>query len=374
MLKLGSIADDKIHLASIDGLRGIAVLMVLAVHTSQRVGNVATGSFNSSIVEQFINAGARGVQLFFLLSAFTLFRSSKIKFDREISPRRNFYIRRAFRILPLWWLVTALYTVLGNNDFAASLPSFLMYFGFIRYSPGVDIFPLGWSIFAEETFYLLLPLIFGFVTCIRRACMFFVALLALSLLWRVLAGSFGVPNENDFIFLFPLSHWFCFGLGILLFLIYEKKSWRALLNDARMAWMFDITAILALFVLLRTKYILASFGLAYVFIVSLSNSTLFGKIARSALLTRFGICCYSIYLLQFATLDYTDSFKDWLLGWMGVKGSSVEVRFLMWFPMVAFLNLTLGMVVFRFIEKPCVELGKKVIQSLERHPSAVTAE
>src|SRR2546425_10397928 len=123
MLKLDSIADEQLHLASIDGLRGIAVLMVLAVHTSQRVGNVAVGSFNSTTVEQFINAGARGVQLFFLLSAFTLFRSSKIKFDREMSPRRNFYIRRAFRILPLWWLITALYTLLGNGGFMASLPS-----------------------------------------------------------------------------------------------------------------------------------------------------------------------------------------------------------------------------------------------------------
>jgi peptidoglycan/LPS O-acetylase OafA/YrhL len=227
MLKLASIADKNIHLASIDGLRGIAVLMVLAVHTSQRVGNVAIGSFSSPTLEQFINAGARGVQLFFLLSAFTLFRSSKIKFDREMWPRRNFYIRRAFRILPLWWLVTALYTVLGNGDFMASVPSFLMYFGFIRYAPGVDIFPLGWSIFTEETFYLLLPLIFGFVTSIRRACMFFMALLSLALVWRVFAPSFSVPNQGEFIFLFPLSHWFCFGLGILLFLIYEQKSWKA---------------------------------------------------------------------------------------------------------------------------------------------------
>jgi peptidoglycan/LPS O-acetylase OafA/YrhL len=141
-----------------------------------------------------------------------------------------------------------------------------------------------------------------------------------------------------------------------------------------MAWLFDITAILALFVLLRINYILASFGLAYLFIVSLSNATLFGRIARSTLFTRFGICCYSIYLLQFAVLDCTDSLKVWLLSWMGVRGSSVEVRFLLWFPIVALLNLTLGVLVFRFIEKPCVELGKKVIQLLERHASAVTAE
>src|SRR6266545_836414 len=97
-----TIADPAIHLPAIDGLRGIAVLMVLAVHTSQRVGNVGLDAFQFPIIGEFVNAGARGVELFFLLSAFTLFRSSKAKYSQETNPRRNFYIRRAFRILPLW--------------------------------------------------------------------------------------------------------------------------------------------------------------------------------------------------------------------------------------------------------------------------------
>ena len=54
-----------------------------------------------------LQAGARGVQLFFMLSAFTLFASSKVRFARDRFPALNFYVRRAFRILPLWWAAVA---------------------------------------------------------------------------------------------------------------------------------------------------------------------------------------------------------------------------------------------------------------------------
>ncbi len=113
-----AIADPALHVPAIDGLRGIAVLMVLAVHTSQRVSNVGLEAFHFSLIGEFVNAGARGVELFFLLSAFTLFRSSKAKYSEECNPRRNFYIRRAFRILPLWWMAVTLYALWGAEVLA----------------------------------------------------------------------------------------------------------------------------------------------------------------------------------------------------------------------------------------------------------------
>lgn len=84
-----SIADSQIYRPYIDGLRGLAVLAVLGVHMP-----TGPGHFHFTGFEQLTAAGARGVQLFFLLSAFTLFRSLKSKYQKEASPRRNFYIRR----------------------------------------------------------------------------------------------------------------------------------------------------------------------------------------------------------------------------------------------------------------------------------------
>lgn len=94
-----SIADKADHRSYIDGWRGIAILLVIMVHTSQYCGNNGHGLFLLPFSERFFNSGARGVQLFFILSAFTLFNSSYRRFKIDASPRRDFYLRRAFRIL-----------------------------------------------------------------------------------------------------------------------------------------------------------------------------------------------------------------------------------------------------------------------------------
>jgi len=361
-----SIADSKTYLPYIDGLRGIAVLMVLAVHTSQRVGNIAPGSFHFSIVEELINAGARGVELFFLLSAFTLFRSSKVKYDEELNPRRNFYIRRAFRILPMWWSAITLYTLFGGGTFGASIPSYLMYFGFIRFLPGVDVFPLGWTIFVEETFYLFLPLIFGFIANIRRAGLFFILALALSIIWKELTYHFDISNQNAFVELFPLNHWYGFALGILLFYAQDNEFVKhRILQNSRSWRILDVLTVFVLFFVVRESRAAASFGLALFFLVTSSEYTILGKMCRLKLLKYFGVCCYSIYLLHFFVLDSTDGLKQQLLDFLGLGDASVEIRFLIWFPIVALINLMLGMLLFRYLEKPCVQLSKKVIHTLE---------
>lgn len=361
-----TIADSGIHLPAIDGLRGIAVLMVLAVHTSQRAGNVGSEAFQFPVIGEFINAGARGVELFFLLSAFTLFRSSKAKYAEESNPRRNFYIRRAFRILPLWWLAVTLYAVWGGRSLGESLPSYLLYFGFIRYQPGIEVFPLGWTIFVEESFYLMLPLIFGFAQDLRRAVLFFIAMLAISKLWRLAAVYFGVPNTNAFIDLFPLDHWKSFAVGIIVYWVYTSQAVRrTLLEDQKRAWILDALALLALLFTLRGSRSTACYGLALFTLVALSEHSLVGRLCRLTLLRYFGVCCYSIYLLHFLLLDLFDGLKEYMLNLLGLNHSPVEAAFLVWFSTMAILSLALCLVVFYCIEKPCVNLGKRLIRKLE---------
>jgi peptidoglycan/LPS O-acetylase OafA/YrhL len=361
-----TIADPAIHLPAIDGLRGIAVLMVLAVHTSQRVGNVGLEAFQFPLIGEFINAGARGVELFFLLSAFTLFRSLKAKYSEESNPRRNFYIRRAFRILPLWWLAVTLYALWGGRSLGESVPSYLLYFGFIRYLPGLDVFPLGWTIFVEETFYLFLPVIFGFIVSTTRAAVFFAVMLELSVIWRHNASLFEVPATNAFIELFPLSHWYCFALGILLYWAYANEFVnRYLLQNCYVSWIMDVSAVLILYLTVRGDRSSACYGLALFALVALSEHSLVGRLCRSAFLRYFGVCCYSIYLLHFLFLDLSDGLKESIFSLSGLNNGPVEVMFLVWFPTIALLMLALCLVVFYCVEKPCVDLGKRLIRRLE---------
>ena len=93
---------DTEYYTFVDALRGIAILMVVLVHT-QIYTPAASGRLAT-----VVGAGARGVQLFFVISAFTLFSTSLQRFPKEPKPRRSFYLRRAFRILPLMALAQAM--------------------------------------------------------------------------------------------------------------------------------------------------------------------------------------------------------------------------------------------------------------------------
>lgn len=243
--------------------------------------------------------------------------------------------------------------------------SYLLYFGFIRYQPGVDIVPVGWTLFVEETFYLFLPIIFGLIVSIRRAAVFFAVMAAISIIW-VKAGLYlGVPTANTFIIMFPLTHWYCFALGILLYWAHGNEIVsRHLLRNRNLSWTMDIGALLIVLLTIRLSRA-SSFGLALFILVALSEHSLIGRLCRWKLLRYFGVCCYSIYLLHFLLLDLFDGLKETIFTLSGLNNGSVEVMFLVWFPIMAFLSLSLCLVVFYCIEKPCVDLGKRLIKRLE---------
>src|SRR4051794_15059423 len=99
-----SISEQGTHDPAIDGLRGLAILLVILCHVSLCVMHDPLRPYQSAFLEALDCGGSSGVSLFFVLSSFTLMRSTFARFQSEATPKLNFYIRRAFRILPLWWL------------------------------------------------------------------------------------------------------------------------------------------------------------------------------------------------------------------------------------------------------------------------------
>src|SRR5690349_21021518 len=95
---------DAKRLGALDALRGIAILMVILFHTSvdfppdQRLGRL-------------LGIGNFGVQLFFLVSAITMCHMWQER-RNEAGRQFKFYIRRFFRIAPLFWLAMIFYTSL----------------------------------------------------------------------------------------------------------------------------------------------------------------------------------------------------------------------------------------------------------------------
>src|SRR5437588_9009399 len=90
------------YIPALDGLRGLAILLVMGYHFGQDAdgGGTALGPFLSPV----FGVGYHGVDLFFVLSGFLI---TGILLDMKDRPRyfRNFYIRRILRIFPLYYAV-----------------------------------------------------------------------------------------------------------------------------------------------------------------------------------------------------------------------------------------------------------------------------
>jgi peptidoglycan/LPS O-acetylase OafA/YrhL len=145
------------HRPELDGLRGIAILVVLAAHTG--VPGFADGG------------GGAGVTLFFVLSGFlitSLLLAEKSRYGRV--DLRAFYVRRALRLFPALaaaLIVVALLAVTGlmpqdarvGVDYRIVLAGVVCYVANWVWVAGQPIGMLShtWSLAVEEQFYILWP-------------------------------------------------------------------------------------------------------------------------------------------------------------------------------------------------------------------------
>ncbi len=354
--------ENLVSLPFIDGLRGIAILAVMADHLFvQGIGGEGAklaGSFTF-----FMALGQRGVQLFFLVSAFTLYASYSRRAGQERNPARNFYIRRAFRILPLWWASMLLFAWLRNRfTLGDLLPNIFMYFGFYRFS-GVEIGGWQWSIFVEESFYAIFPLVVVRLTSLRRALAFFVATYSVSYVWLRAAPLLGLEDTLYFISWFPLNHWYSFAMGIVLFFVWRDPSMQRQVFEDKTArrWLY-----LACVVALMEGFTKASdrgmLSMTAFFLMSFHDRSPVGWLCRTRLVRQFGRCCYSLYLFHMLSMEWLRDLPiTKLLPWT----LPAEVNFLLLFPAVALVNLGAAKLLFVLAEKPTIAWGSSLIRRIE---------
>lgn len=148
------------HVHVLDGLRGLAVLIVIGSHLS----NAGWLPFPN-----LSGIGKSGVYLFFVLSAYLLTRAILGRSARELASARywaNYALRRILRIWPLylvillasWWLTRA-----GVTDWHYQIDTAALK-GHLALREGQSVL---WSIPVEFTFYLWLPLIAGALVVLR---------------------------------------------------------------------------------------------------------------------------------------------------------------------------------------------------------------
>ncbi len=163
--------ESRRHLPGLDGVRGLAILMVMLRHFIVVGENLGS----STAASRFLHSGYLGVDLFFVLSGFLI---TGILIDSKTSPTyfKTFYIRRSLRIFPLYygllavsWL-TVIYITPQDRPILTGHDSMAWYW---LYASNIGMAVKGdwlasptwvglghfWSLAVEEQFYLVWPLV-----------------------------------------------------------------------------------------------------------------------------------------------------------------------------------------------------------------------
>lgn len=173
---LTDINKPTIRIKGLDGIRAVAVVMVLISHIVHQPG-VSLGWLHGTIGDTIIRLlGRFGVVLFFVLSGYLI--TTLLCNERERSNRvdlRRFWVRRAFRIFPVFYaylsviaVITAL-SILNLNPLAIIFAgTYTLNYSFIFSNQplGTDYPIVGhfWTLSVEEQFYLIFPLVISVLT------------------------------------------------------------------------------------------------------------------------------------------------------------------------------------------------------------------
>jgi peptidoglycan/LPS O-acetylase OafA/YrhL len=306
-------------------------------------------------------SGQRGVALFFIVSAFTLFLSRQNRIERR--PTVNFFIRRLFRLAPMFYVAVLLAKLLhpviaGTTGQIATSMLFLNGLspsGIMHGAIG------GWSVADEALFYMTLPLLFRWIRSLRSAMVWLIAGSVIGQIGsRELAHRF--PQNSEFVnFLSFPRQLPVFFLGILGFYI-----WREVISPSRMerAAKKQVSLLLLLVAAIiyngylpisdRSLYESSSVGLLLLLSLSVHPWTLLVNPA-----TRFiGRISYSLYLIHF-------SIFLWLQPILKVHFHTPILRFLLSFFGTLLLTSPLAFLSWKWVEEPGIRLGRKLISRLE---------
>jgi peptidoglycan/LPS O-acetylase OafA/YrhL len=355
------------HYDYIDALRGYAILMVIAVHSSQYFSDL------SPTTKALADQGARGVQLFFVASAMTLCMSWKARHDGAIA----FYIRRFFRIAPMFYLTLPVFLYFrgwGPSIYAPDgigLRHVVMSITFTHgFMPDTitSVVPGSWSIADEMMFYAMFPLLMAIRIRIRfntAAVLTVLATILCVVLQRYVAGAAGRIADptwraawGTFYFLWLINQLPCFLFGILVARwIEEKKQVRrpaalVLLSIGLGVW---VTLFPNSFPLLGKLVVPAQAGLLFAaFALGLSKWQ--PKLLVNPVIGWIGKVSYSGYLLHLLIITSGLSFP--------------RENFAVVFASLAAITIGISTITYLCVEKPFNRLGRWLAQYIP--PTAVS--
>lgn len=346
-------AELRNKLDYINSLRGIAVLLVVFTHAGLYVKTSLLGEGLRSVIAD----ASRGVQLFYLLSAFTLFYSLNARKSEDGHRWLDFFLRRLFRIGPLWWISIVGFLYL-RSQYQFSWSNILSNAFFIHgFNPKYinSIVLGGWSIAVEMTFYLLIPLFYKLCSNLNRTviCFFWIYLAGRVTTWFLGVHYPMTQQWKEFLFYYLPNQLPVFLLGFALFHIIIRKD-----TEMRSSGLVH----LALFILLAFSFwrdwFITQCVLLFPMVWIVSATTRF-PLWNNRVLQYIGKISFSLYLVHFSAIQLVNH-----LGWLA-HIPYPRLQFAMGYLLICLIAIAFSSITYALIEKPGMKMGGFLVDRLD---------
>lgn len=331
------------RIPTLDGWRGIAILMVLTAHLQRSLLGHLFGGIS------WLDLGQHGVTIFFVLSGYLI--TSRLLCEDRID-LKAFYLRRFFRLMPCAWIY--LLTLEGASLLAHKMfigrDVFSCLFFFRNYYPTFEAasnFRTGhfWSLSLEEQFYLIWPPMLFLLGRVRATWIAAIAAIACAayryLHWQIYNQALvGLRSEVRMDALL---------VGCLLALLLQSSGARAWFQRYGGMLVWFLVPVLAWHVVRFEDLIPLSESLTIAMMIACTSLAPRGLAAKGLEwkhLKFIGLISYSLYVWQQSVLF--------------IPFPRLGAIFL---PLVAILSYGL-------IEQPCIQFGRRVVRSLRPAKSA----
>ena len=357
------------RIPQLDGIRGIAILLVLVYHTVVLpIGTLAPGPLGT--LARALGFCWGGVDLFFVLSGFLI---TGILWDNRGATNyfAVFYARRSSRIFPVYYLSLGAFGLFVASGYAR-LPAFgwlvagtIPAWGYATFTQNIFMGMAGhyganwlaatWSLAVEEQFYLVVPLAVRFLSRRWLLALFGAAIVAAPFLrlatpgigayvypWcradALLSGAclaLGVRHE-------PFAAWIARRRGAVLGLLAACVAGGAVLKAVGVpqAWQHTLLALA---------------GVSVVALGNLGSGTTLGSILGSRPLVWFGKLSYGIYVYHQIVAGV---FHAVLLGHAPRLGNGAAEWWVSAAGVVA--TLLLAVASERWLERPCLRWAHRI--------------
>jgi peptidoglycan/LPS O-acetylase OafA/YrhL len=332
----------------IDFLRGLGCFIIMLYHA---VDPDQYGTLSNIL----LNMGHTAMSMFFTASAYMLTSSSSRAMESGSYSHKSFWIRRFFRIIPVWWFFLIFSAIAYQPQIKHLMANVLFYFGFLLHIKEYNFIALSWSLFVEVSFYLLFPVIFVFSKGIKKSLFFVSISIVIFYLWNNVCMELFPGNPNFILSRSPLYHVVDFALGIFIYYIRNLEIKNKVFNNLGMLILF-----------------LLSILFSYLNLYFISGSLIFYCFFQDGFLKDFvsnpflkifqflGVRCLSLYLVH--DLILMAMIKIWKIYNLDVHIQSSSITYLL---IYVFICFSLIGFTYKYIECNSMRLGELILARLK---------